>query len=137
MYSNNKVVFFINFCQTRPISSSGSDALHDLTLLSGFKFLQVEQNKSCLIHWDRKPNTRFADLNFIYGMDYHALHPDDVLKSKFYNMFSPIGTDGIDISMVSTQQVQCKIDNTLTEEFNDEDFTVKNEVLSWVINWFL
>ena len=45
-------------------------------------------------------------------------------------MFSPIGTNGIDISMVSTQQVQCKIDNTLTEDFGGEDFTVKNEVRS-------
>ena len=78
-------VFFINFCQIRPISSSGSGVLDDLTLLSGFKFLQVEQNKSGLILWDRKSNSRFADLNFIYGMDYHVLDLDDV--SKFYNMF--------------------------------------------------
>ena len=55
-------------------------------------------------------------------MDYHALDLDDVSKS--YNMFSPV--NGIDISMVSTQKVQCKIANTITEGINVS--TVQNEV---------
>ena len=45
--------FDINFCQIRPISSSGPSALDDLILFSEFKYLQVEQNKSGLIQWDR------------------------------------------------------------------------------------
>ena len=49
--------------------------------------------------------------------------------------------NGIDISMASTQKVQCKIANTLTEDYTVDD--VENEVRNnapcvfWVNFWFL
>ena len=52
---------------------------------------------------------------------------------SFTTCFSPV--NGIDISMVSTQKVQCKIANTLTEGYNVA--TVENEVGSWAMCRFL